>query len=189
MKRGLKITALTLLALVLLIVLSVTAVLGTAAGSRWVLGLVPGLSVENFQGRLGGQWSADHLLWQQDSSRVELNQAIFAWSPLCLTRMTLCIEQLKADQVILQFPPSEETTESGPIKLPDLQLPVAIELGDVQVGSLLFNGSEQLKGLQLAAHWTAQGMQIDSVKLQRDELSSTCPAHHADRQLAAEHRR
>lgn len=171
MKRGLKISALALLSLVLLIVLSITAVLGTQAGSRWVLGLVPGLSVDNFQGRLGGQWSADHLLWQQDSSRVELDKPIFGWSPLCLTRMTLCIQQLKADTVSLQFPPSEEVTESGPIKLPDLQLPVAIELGDVQIGSLLFNGSEALKGLQLAAHWTAKGMQIDSVKLQRDELS------------------
>ena len=171
MKRGLKITAVTLLALLLLMVLTISAVLGTQAGSRWALSLVPGLSVENFQGRLGGQWSADHLLWQQDSSRVELNKAIFAWSPLCLTRMTLCIDQLKAEQVVLQFPPSEETTESGPITLPDLQLPLAIELGDVQVGSLLFNGSEQLKGLQLAAHWTAQGLQIDGVKLQRDELS------------------
>ncbi|ANI55430.1 translocation/assembly module TamB domain-containing protein [Pseudomonas sp. DR 5-09] len=171
MKRGLKISALALLSLVLLIVLSITAVLGTQAGSRWVLGRVPGLSVDNFQGRLGGQWSADHLLWQQDSSRVELSKPIFEWSPLCLTRMTLCIEQLKADTVSLQFPPSEEVTESGPIKLPDLQLPVAIELGDVQVGSLLFNGSEALKGLQLAAHWTAKGLQIDSVKLQRDELS------------------
>lgn len=171
MKRGLKITALTLLALVLLIVLSLAALLGTQAGSRWALGLVPGLSVENFHGRLAGQWSADHLVWQQDTSRVELNKAIFAWSPLCLTRMTLCIDQLKAEQVILQFPPSEATTDSGPITLPDLQLPLAIELGDVEVGSLLFNGSEQLKGLQLAAHWTAQGLQIDSVKLQRDELS------------------
>jgi len=170
-KRGLKITALTLLALVLLIVLSLAALLGTQAGSRWALGLVPGLSVENFHGRLAGQWSADHLVWQQDTSRVELNKAIFAWSPLCLTRMTLCIDQLKAEQVILQFPPSEATTDSGPITLPDLQLPLAIELGDVEVGSLLFNGSEQLKGLQLAAHWTAQGLQIDSVKLQRDELS------------------
>nr|WP_279309915.1 translocation/assembly module TamB [Pseudomonas koreensis] len=166
-----KISALALLSLVLLIVLSITAVLGTQAGSRWVLGLVPGLSLDNFQGRLGGQWSADHLLWQQDSSRVELSKPIFEWSPLCLTRMTLCIQQLKADTVSLQFPPSEEVTESGPIKLPDLQLPVAIELGDVQVGSLLFNGSEELKGLQLAAHWTVKSMQIDSVKLQRDDLS------------------
>ncbi|EUB75758.1 protein of unknown function DUF490 [Pseudomonas sp. GM41(2012)] len=171
MNRGLKITLLAILALLMLVVLTVATVLGTATGSRWALGFVPGLTVENFQGRLGGQWSADHVLWQQDSSRVELNKVIFAWSPLCLTRMTLCIEQLKADQVSLQFPPGAEEESSGPISLPDLKLPLAIELGDVQVGSLLFNGSEELKGLQLAAHWTANGLQIDSVHLQRDDLS------------------
>ncbi|MEO8641323.1 translocation/assembly module TamB domain-containing protein [Pseudomonas sp.] len=171
MKRGLKITLVAILALLMLVVLTVASVLGTATGSRWALGFVPGLTVENFQGRLGGQWSADHVLWQQDSSRVELNKVIFAWSPLCLTRMTLCIEQLKADQVSLQFPPGTQEESSGPISLPDLKLPLAIELGDVQVGSLLFNGSEELKGLQLAAHWTANGLQIDSVHLQRDDLS------------------
>nr|WP_254704955.1 translocation/assembly module TamB domain-containing protein [Pseudomonas corrugata] len=136
-----------------------------------MLGLVPGLSVENFQGRLGGQWSADHLLWQQDSRRVELDGVIFAWSPLCLARMTLCIEQLKVEKASLQLPPSVDAPSSGPLSLPDLDLPVAIELGEVQVGSLTFNGSEQLKGLQLVAHWTASGLQIDSVQLQRDELS------------------
>ena len=171
MKRGLKVTLLTILALLMLVLLAVTTVLGTATGSRWALGFVPGLTVENFQGRLGGQWSADHLVWQQDTSRVELSKVIFAWSPLCLTRMTLCIEQLKTDQVNLQFPPGPEEQSNGPIILPDLKLPLAIELGNVQVGSLLFNGSEELKGLQLAAHWTEQGMQIDSVQLQRDDLS------------------
>ncbi len=171
MTRGLKITLLALAGVLVALVLALSVVLGTALGSRWALGLVPGLTVENFQGRLGGQWSADHLLWQQDASRVEVDRLIFAWSPLCLARMTLCIEQLKADQVALQLPASADEPSSGPISLPDLDLPLAIELGDVQVGSLSFNGSEQLKGLQLVAHWTAEGMQIDSVQLQRDELS------------------
>ncbi|KQW37227.1 MULTISPECIES: translocation/assembly module TamB domain-containing protein [Pseudomonas] len=171
MTRGLKITLLALAGVLLMLVLTLSVVLGTAFGSRWALGLVPGLTVENFQGRLGGQWSADHLLWQQDASRVEVDRLIFAWSPLCLARMTLCIEQLKADQVALQLPASADEPSGGPISLPDLDLPLAIELGDVQVGSLSFNGSEQLKGLQLVAHWTAAGMQIDSVQLQRDELS------------------
>ncbi|ROM84201.1 hypothetical protein BK655_12700 [Pseudomonas brassicacearum] len=171
MTRGLKITLLALAGVLVALVLALSVVLGTAFGSRWALGLVPGLTVENFQGRLGGQWSADHLLWQQDASRVEVDRLIFAWSPLCLARMTLCIEQLKADQVALQLPASADEPSSGPISLPDLDLPLAIELGDVQVGSLSFNGSEQLKGLQLVAHWTAAGMQIDSVQLQRDELS------------------
>ena len=171
MKRGLKITLAAIASLLLLSVLAVAIVLGTATGSRWALGWVPGLSVDNFQGRLAGQWSADHLLWQQDTSRVELSKVIFAWSPLCLTRMTLCIDQLQADQVSLQLPPGADEESSGPISLPDLDLPLAIELGDVKVGSLLFNGSEELKGLQLAAHWTTQGLQIDSVQLQRGDLS------------------
>ena len=170
MKRGLKITLLAMVALLLLLVLSVAVLLGTQAGSRWALGRVPGLSVENFAGQLGSQWSADHLLWQQDGSRVELVAPKFAWSPSCLLRMTLCIEQLDVEQVSLQFPPGNDES-SGPISLPDLQLPLAIELGQVRIGNLLFNGSEQLKGLQLAAQWTAQGLQIDSLQLQRDDLS------------------
>ncbi|MBV7554461.1 translocation/assembly module TamB [Pseudomonas sp. PDM28] len=171
MKRGLKVTLLAIAALLMLVVLTLATVLGTATGSRWALGFVPGLTLDNFQGRLGGQWSADRVLWQQDTSWVELNQVIFAWSPLCLTRMTLCIEQLQADQVSLTFPPGGEEPDSGPITLPELKLPLAIELGEIKVGSLLFNGSEELKGLQLAAHWTAAGLKIDSVSLQRDDLS------------------
>ncbi|MBS7842553.1 translocation/assembly module TamB [Pseudomonas fluorescens] len=167
--RGVKIAGLAVLAILAVLLLLLWAILGTQAGSRWALGRVPGLSVENFQGHLGGQWSADHLLWAQDGSRVELKAPTLDWSPACLLRMTVCINRLDVDQVSLQFAPSTEES-SGPIQLPDLKLPVSIQLGDVRVGSLLFNGSEELKGLQLAAHWTAAGMQIDSVHLQRDDL-------------------
>ncbi|WP_405121382.1 translocation/assembly module TamB domain-containing protein [Pseudomonas petroselini] len=167
--RGVKIAGLAVVALLGVLLLALWAVLGTQAGSRWALGRVPGLSVEYFQGHLGGQWSADHVLWQQGSSRVELQAPQWDWSPACLLRMTLCIDRLDVEQVSLQFPPSTEES-SGPIALPDLKLPLAIQLGDVRVGSLLFNGSEELKGLQLAAHWTAAGLQIDSVHVQRDGL-------------------
>lgn len=167
--RGLKIAGLAAVALLAVVLLALWTVLGTQAGSRWALGQVPGLSVDNFQGRLGGQWSAEHLLWQQGSDRVELNAPTFDWSPACLLRLTLCIDRLAVDQVSLQFAPSTEPS-SGPIQLPALKLPVALQLGDVHVGSLLFNGSEELKGMQLAAHWTAAGLQIDSVHLQRDDL-------------------
>ncbi|WP_460148935.1 translocation/assembly module TamB domain-containing protein [Pseudomonas sp. S3_E10] len=168
--RGLKIAGLALVAVLAVVVLALWVVLGTQAGSRWALGRLPGVSVENFQGHLGGQWRADHLLWQQGSSRVELTAPTFDWAPACLLRMTLCINRLDVEQVSLQFPPSTEDS-SGPITLPDLTLPVALQLGDIRVASLLFNGSEELKGLQLAAHWTAAGLQIDSVQLQRDDLA------------------
>lgn len=168
MIRGLKIAGLVLLALVLLVVVSVGVILGTQVGSRWVLGQVPGLQVDNFAGRLGGQWGADHLLWEQGTSRVEVSRPIFAWSPGCLTRMTLCIDQLQAEQISLQFPPSEDSS-SGPISLPELKLPLAIEVGVVKVGNVLFNGIEQLKGMQLSAQWTAKGLQLDSVQVERED--------------------
>ena len=167
--RGLKIAGIAVVAVLALMLLVVWTVLGTSAGSRWALGQVPGLSVEHFQGRLGGQWSADQLLWQQAGSRVELTAPTVDWSPACLLRMALCINRLDVEQVSLQFPPSTEAS-SGPIQLPDLKLPLSIQLDDVRVGSLLFNGSEELKGLQLAAHWSAAGMQIDAAHLQRDDL-------------------
>ena len=170
MIRGLKIAGLVLVALVLLAVVSVGVILGTQAGSRWVLGQVPGLQVENFAGRLGGQWGADHLLWEQGTSRVEVSRPIFAWSPGCLTRMTLCIDQLQADAISLQFPPSEDSS-SGPISLPELKLPLAIEVGVVKVGNVLFNGIEQLKGMQMSAQWTAKGLQLDSVQVEREDLN------------------
>ncbi|NNG64584.1 translocation/assembly module TamB, partial [Pseudomonas fragi] len=101
---------------------------------------------------------------------VEVNRPIFAWSPGCLTRMTLCIDQLQADRVSLQFPPGDDSS-SGPVSLPDLKLPLAIEVGDVKVGNVLFNGIEQLKGMQMAAQWTAKGLRIDSVHVEREDLN------------------
>jgi len=169
-KRGLKVLGLAVVSLILLLLVSLGLVLGTQAGSRWALAQVPGLSVENFQGHLGGQWSADHLLWQQGGNRVELQQPRFNWSPLCLTHFVLCIEQLEVERVDLRFEPSAPA-ESGPLSLPTLKLPVAIELHQVRIGSLWLDGSEQLKELQLAAHWTAKGLQIDAVHLQHDDLS------------------
>ncbi|MDY7564526.1 translocation/assembly module TamB domain-containing protein [Pseudomonas sp. RTC3] len=169
MRRAIKITGLSLIALPVLLILSLCLILGTQAGSRWALGLVPGLKIENFSGHLAGQWRADHLLWVQGDSRVEVDAPVFVWSPLCLAKMTLCVDQLQAERVGLQFPSGADQS-SGPMSLPDLKLPLAIRLGDVRIGSLMLNGSEQLRALQLAAEWTANGLQINAAHLQRDDL-------------------
>ncbi|MCW2272234.1 translocation/assembly module TamB domain-containing protein [Pseudomonas sp. JUb96] len=170
MSRVIKTVLLGVLALVLLAVLAVGLLLGTQAGSRWALGMVPGLQLEAFEGRLAGQWQADRVVWEQGADRVELVAPVFDWSPACLLRMTLCIERLQAEQVNLAFAPGEPTPDSGPLQLPALKLPLAIELGDVRIGHLRLDGNEQLSQLQLAAHWTLEGLRIDSLQLQRDDL-------------------
>ncbi|MNJ21728.1 Translocation and assembly module TamB [compost metagenome] len=170
MSRVFRNILLAVLTLLLMLVLLLGLLLGTQAGSRWALGLVPGLQLEQFQGRLGGQWQAERVLWEQGADRVELVAPVFAWSPSCLLRMTLCIERLQAEQVNLAFAPGEAKPDSGPLQLPALKLPLAIELGEVRIGHLRLDGNEQLSQLQLAAHWTVAGLQIDSLQLQRDDL-------------------
>ncbi|MBD8472685.1 translocation/assembly module TamB [Pseudomonas sp. CFBP 8770] len=170
MKRGLLISLAAVVGVVLTVILAVSLVLGTQAGSRWALARVPGLTLESFSGRLGGHWQADKLVWQQQATRVEVQALELAWSPACLWRMTLCIDTLHAGAILAQLPASQEPASSGPIVLPDLQLPVAIELGDVRIGSLELDGVQQLSGLELAAHWTADGLKIDRAHLQREEM-------------------
>lgn len=162
--------ALGLLGLVLLIALTFWFLLGTQSGSRWALQRVPGLQVQSFSGHLGGQWQADSLVWQQGEDKVEVDAPVFAWSPSCLARMTLCIDNLQTGDVRLHFAPSDAEPGSGPITLPDLKLPVALEVGRVQVGSLHLDGTEQVRDVQLAAHWTAEGLKIDSIHAQRDDI-------------------
>lgn len=171
MIRAVKWTLLALLALVLLMVISVAALLGTEGGSRWLLGQVPGLTVEQFRGRLGGTWQADRLLWEQPGQQVELRELDFAWSPACLLRMTLCLQRVQVEQVRLQFAPSTTPPSTEPFSLPALKLPVSLEVGDVRVGSVQLDGADQVQDLQLAAHWTTTGLQIDTLKARRDTLA------------------
>lgn len=168
--RALKIILLGVLGSVLLVVLALGLLLGTEGGSRWALGLVPGLEVSGFQGRLGGSWQASALSWSDADNRVEVQAPQLNWSPACLLRATLCIEQLQAERIDMAFAPSDQPAESGPLQLPVLRLPVAIELGEVKLGKLRLDGSDLLGDLHLAAHWTASGLRIDGLQLQRDDL-------------------
>ncbi|HEY0287815.1 MAG TPA: translocation/assembly module TamB domain-containing protein [Pseudomonas sp.] len=171
LKRVAKISAISVVLILVLLVASLSLVLGTQTGSRWAMGLVPGLQVDNFTGRLGAQWRADHLIWEQGAFKVEIDAPVFDWSLGCLARMTLCINTLKAGDIRLQLAPSTSPADDSPISLPDLKLPLAIELGDVQIGSVQLDGAEQLRDLKLAAHWTVDGLKIDSAYLQRDDLT------------------
>ena len=170
MRRVLKPLLWTLLAVVLLVALALGLVLGSQAGSRWALGMVPGLEVDNFSGRLGGQWQATELRWTQGETRIQVLGPRLQWTPACLLRSTLCIDKLEAERIDMAFAPSAEQADSGPLQLPALHLPLGIELGEVRVGQVRLGGSDLLGDLQLAAHWAGEGLRIDSLHLRRDDL-------------------
>ncbi|MBA4244553.1 MAG: hypothetical protein C0452_11600 [Pseudomonas sp.] len=169
-RRLLKGVAVGLLGLMLLVGASLWLLLGSQAGSRWLLQQVPGLQVEGFDGRLGGAWQADQLLWQQGEMRVELQQLDMAWSPSCLLRLTLCIDRLHLQQAALNLPPSAEPS-SEPLSLPSLNLPLRLQLGDIRLGELRLDGQTQLSDLQLIASWNERGVELQQLALRRDDLS------------------
>lgn len=170
MTRVFKPILLALLGLLLLIALVLGLLLGTEAGSRWALGRVPGLEVTHFQGRLGGSWQAERLVWADGASQVQVQAVQLAWSPLCLLRATLCLERVQAEQIDMVFAQDEAQADGGPLQLPSLKLPIAIELGEVKLGRLRLDGNDLLGDMQLAAHWAANGLRIDTLRLQRDDL-------------------
>ncbi|MGK9063633.1 translocation/assembly module TamB domain-containing protein [Stutzerimonas chloritidismutans] len=163
---------LAVVALILLLVLAVGAVLGTGAGSRWVLEKVPGLEVEAFEGRLAGRWRADRLVWEQNGKRVEVAEPRMDWSPSCLLRRTLCIEALVAGDIDVHIPPGPDEPSSGPIELPELKLPLALRIERVEVGQVQFNGAEQLQELSLRADWRREGLDIGALQIRRSDLSA-----------------
>ena len=169
MKRALRYGLFSLLGLLLALAVSLTLLVGTQAGSRWLLAQVPGVQVDGFNGRLGGSWSAQQLRWQQGDDSVLLMAPSLDWSPACLLRLTLCIEQLHSGPISLVFPDDQQPS-SEPFSLPDLSLPLVLQLGQVQIDSLQLNGAEQLQGLQLAARWTRQGIQVDNLSLRTADL-------------------
>ncbi|WP_082629187.1 translocation/assembly module TamB domain-containing protein [Pseudomonas sp. TTU2014-080ASC] len=171
MKRRFLIIMSCVLALLFTLLLAVMLLINSEAGSRWLLAQIPGLEVEAFEGRLGSQWSAERLHWQQGESSVLVESPEMQWSPACLLRSTLCIGRLHAGQITLDFPPSDEPPSDEPFSLPDLNLPLALELGDISLQGLRFNGSDQLQGAELVASWTPAGMQIETLKARSGNLA------------------
>ncbi|OLU31547.1 hypothetical protein BVH03_08740 [Pseudomonas sp. PA15(2017)] len=170
MRRALKYVGLSLAGLLALLIVLLAWMLATSSGSRWTLGLVPGLQVDGFEGRLGGHWTAEQLRWRQGDDQVLVLQPQFDWSPACLLRLTLCIDTLRSERIELKFAPSDEPPSDEPFSLPQLDLPVALEVGEVWIGSLQFNGDDQLQGLELAADWAREGLNISRLHVQRDDL-------------------
>ena len=174
MKRALKGLGWGLLALLLAIALMLGWVVGTESGSRWALGRVPGLTLTGFEGRLGGHWQAERLVWQQDARRIEIEQPEMDWSPACLLRLTLCIESLTAGAVELVFPPTpEQQPPAEPFSLADIKLPLELRVGELAVGPVRFNGTEQLQRLRLVADWGEEGATLETLRLVRDDVELT----------------
>lgn len=145
------------------LILLLALVLGNGSVSRLVLERVPGLTLTEFQGRLGGHWQARQLVWEGGANRVAVEAPEFAWRPACLLRLQLCIDTLVASRIAIEQAPSPEPEpeKSGPIQLPSLGLPLGVQLDEVRIGEIRYNDAEQARDLELQAYWQADGITIE----------------------------
>ena len=161
---------LPLLALLVLVPLAGVGLLLSDTGSRWVLERVPGLSLERYQGALLGRWQADRLQWESDETRVVLEQPLMELDAACLWRGMLCLEQLQVKRVTLELPDSTDEPDepAADVELPDINLPVAVRIGQLEVGELLLNGEGLLSQLQLAASASGNELVVGNLSLVYD---------------------
>lgn len=161
---------LSILFLILLVLGVSVSLLATQGGSRWILKQVPGLSVEGLQGALLSDWRAEQLVWQQDDLTAQLTDVHMQLRPSCLLRSAVCLDRLTAARIELNLPETEEVKEPQQgIELPELQLPLSIEIERLQFDEFILNGESLLSNAGLRARWLADGIHISELGLQHQD--------------------
>ncbi len=151
-----------LVLLPLLVLAAVLLALRSETGTAWVIDQVPGLLVENDRGSLFGQWQADHLEWRGYGVEVVIQAPLVDWSPSCLFRKQLCVEMLQAQKLeVTQLPPAEKSGDSGGITLPGVDLPLALRVSGVRMGTFTFNGNKIWDRFELDAGGSGAAWNID----------------------------
>ncbi len=120
------------------VILLLIWLLGTQSGLRALVALAVdwapvGLSVEQVEGRVLGRMGLDGLVIDHPSLRIELGRLVLDWSPTRLLSGRLHIHELGLDRLDLTLPEQPERDDRG---LPELSLPVAIELERALIRSL-----------------------------------------------------
>lgn len=159
---------------VLLLVLAAVSLLFTESGSRRVLEWVPGLSIEQYQGTLLGQWQAGRLLWQDEETRVELVQPRMVLDAGCFWRGTVCLERLQVERVALELSEIEDSSDepAADVELPDVSLPVSVQIGQLSIGELHLNGEPLLRDLNLSARAAGNELQLEQLSLAYDDYQA-----------------
>ncbi|KGK42572.1 hypothetical protein LH51_06115 [Nitrincola sp. A-D6] len=91
------------------------------------------------------------VVYDQDGTRIELEQLALDWKPACLLRMKVCIEKIHLDQLTVHLPVSQEGDKepsAGLPELPNITLPIQLELEALLLTSIELHQGEQQFNLE-----------------------------------------
>ncbi|MDX1757597.1 MAG: translocation/assembly module TamB domain-containing protein [Marinobacter sp.] len=166
--------ALLIVVLVLTLLVSVLILaLRSDTGTRWVIEQIPGLQVSGDQGTLLGQWQAQWLRWHGYGVELEVKEPLLDWSPSCLFEKRLCVDVLHAEAIDLTVQPGNGDEDAADLTLPVVELPLALSLGDVDLGPMSFNGSPVWTNAQLVASGSGPAWVLERLSYRLEDISVT----------------
>lgn len=150
--------------------------LGSEAGSRWLLGLVPGLETDGVRGCLLDDFDVDRLRYRIDARQVVQVERL-RWRGLQVhwpqgKPPTLSLAQLTVEHLAVQG----SAASSDPLVLPAaLDLPVGLQIGEIRIDRLSLDalGDRPVQGLSASLSLPAgRGAvhRIDALQLRWDRL-------------------
>ncbi len=166
-----------LLLMLLLILLMAGSTVSTEIGLRGLLVLagrvLPGqLSVGSVSGHLLGPLRIERVRYEDGPLKITLALGEFDWQPAALFDAALTVNRLHVDGLELQLPPGEKTAPaatSEPLTLPDIRLPLAINIHDLQGRDIriLPAGAEPIviDAVSLKARAEADGLTLEILEI------------------------
>jgi translocation and assembly module TamB len=136
----------SLLALLLILLATVSALVETETGSRWVvkrLASVVNISVGEMSGNLRSGMDLAFIDYTQGEYHYHAEQVSFRWRPAAMLYSVVAIQSLRAQNVLIQVPAAtdENKNEQPFSQWPSLALPVRIFLDQV-----LFDNIDYVQG-------------------------------------------
>jgi translocation and assembly module TamB len=155
-------TVRVLLALTLLLVLLAAGLWwwsGSEGSLDWLLrqasSRVP-VRGEGVQGAIRGAWHIQRIVWERDGLRLEAEDIRLQWEPAALLQRTLQLQQV---QVARARVTDQRARSAQPLAPPqDLSLPWRVQVEDLRVDALAYDGQAQLAASGLAAGYAFDGV-------------------------------
>lgn len=173
LKTSIKIISIILISLILLSISLLFVLTGTDKGFHFLLNSASEMSSQAFtfskvSGNLLHKLKIKNFKYSDESIQLEIKQFYFNWIPISLLDLNFNIESIKADGLSFkQLHTNESMENSTTLKLPEIILPVNINLTQIQISDI---------DISLAPE--AEIIHIDSIELQADLINSQVNLHH-----------
>ncbi len=162
-----------LMAPLLVVVIALTWLLSTKEGTHLIASLanehLEELSLDNVDGYLFGQLTADHVRWKNESVDVYVTALSVNWEPHCLFDASLCFDNLTAKKLDITVPLTADETEDNEQEkstLPEIEMPIGIVVSSAKIDNIALKigeSSQKITNTQLTVQWIDHTLSIEHI--------------------------